>query len=148
MPRDDGERGVDPDLAARVAAIPASGQRWLKMALVSIGEFDGADGGVEAPRSPKRRPRLRAEEATPDVEDALPPRKAPADLEDVVSGRARLEDQLKNYPELADELDGLADIIDLLRDAGQARRRKGEEVLRELGLSQEQRGEPEEEEEA
>jgi hypothetical protein len=58
----------------------------------------------------------------------------PVDLEEVISGRVKLEDQLQEYPELQDELEGLGDVIDLLREAGQARRRKGEDVLRELGL--------------
>ena len=30
----DGESRIDPDLVARVSAIPGSGQRWLKTALV------------------------------------------------------------------------------------------------------------------
>ena len=43
-----------------------------------------------------------------------------------------LRDQLEAYPELSNELEGLADVIDLLREAGERRRRRGEEVLREL----------------
>jgi hypothetical protein len=125
--RDTGERGLDPDLVERLAEMPAQGQRWLKTALVTIRGFDDAD-------PPKEAVARVAPVARPAVED--PPRveRQPADLEDVISGKARLEDQLEAYPELAEELEGLSDVIDLLREAGQARRRKGEDVLRELGL--------------
>ena len=122
--RDSGERGLDPDLVERLAEMPAQGQRWLKTALVTIRGFDDADPPREAPAPVT----MRAVEEPPQVE------RPPADLEDVISGRARLEDQLEAYPELAEELEGLSDVIDLLREAGQARRRRGEDVLRELGL--------------
>ena len=122
--RDSGERGLDPDLIERLAEMPAQGQRWLKTALVTIRGFDDADppGKAVAPVAP------------PAVEEPQQVVRPPADLEDVISGKARLEDQLEAYPELAEELEGLSDVIDLLREAGQARRRKGEDVLRELGL--------------
>jgi len=122
--RESGERGLDPDLAARLAGMPEAGQRWLKTALVTIRGFDDSD----PPRERAARPRKVVEERPPQ------PDRRPADLEDVITGKARLEDQLEAYPELADELEGLSEVIDLLREAGQARRRKGEDVLRELGL--------------
>jgi hypothetical protein len=133
MQKDSGEWEIDPDLVARVAALPGAGQRWLKTALYTIHDFQ------DVPRSDRsqRRPRALLEAA----ETPPPPprrRRKPADLEEVVSGRARLEDQLEEYPELAEELDGLSDVIDLLREAGQARRKKGEDVLRELGLAREE----------
>jgi len=56
----------------------------------------------------------------------------PADLEDVITGKANLREQLEAYPELSNELEGLGDVIDLLREAGERRRRRGEEILREL----------------
>jgi len=125
MRRDSGEQGLDPDLVSRLAGIPAGGQRWLKTALVTIRDFEDAVRGDEPP------PRV----PEPVVEEEQPKRRAPVDLEEVISGRARLDEQLEAYPELADELEGLSDVIDLLREAGQARRRKGEDVLRELGLA-------------
>ena len=127
MKKDTGERGLDPDLVERLAEMPAQGQRWLKTALLTIRGFDDADPPREA-AAPVAPVAMRAVEEPPQVE------RAPADLEDVISGKARLEDQLEAYPELAEELEGLSDVIDLLREAGQARRRKGEDVLRELGL--------------
>lgn len=122
--RDSGERGLDPDLVERLAGMPAQGQRWLKTALATIRGFDDADPPSEAV----------ARVATPAADEPPQVARPPADLEDVISGKARLEDQLEAYPELAEELEGLSDVIDLLREAGQARRRKGEDVLRELGL--------------
>jgi hypothetical protein len=125
--RDGGDRGLDPDLIERLAEMPAQGQRWLKTVLVTIRGFDDADPPREAV-APVVPVAMQAVEEPPQVQ------RPPADLEDVISGKARLEDQLEAYPELAEELEGLSDVIDLLREAGQARRRKGEDVLRELGL--------------
>jgi hypothetical protein len=123
MMRDTGDRGLDPDLAARLSKLPLPGQRWLKTALITITDFDDSRYAAARPETtPAPQPEPEA------------PRRAPADLEDVISGRAKLEEQLEAYPELADELEGLSDVIDLLREAGRARRRKGEDVLRELGL--------------
>jgi hypothetical protein len=110
---------------ARLADMPEAGQRWLKTALVTIRDFDDS----EPAREPPPRPRKVVEEPPPQ------PQRAPANLDDVISGKARLDEQLEAYPELAEELEGLSDVIDLLREAGQARRRKGEDVLRELGLA-------------
>jgi len=36
----------------------------------------------------------------------------------------------EDYPELADELKGIGDIADLLRESGRERRRFGEEIMR------------------
>jgi hypothetical protein len=123
MQRDSSERGLDSDLAERLGDIPLSGQRWLKMALVMIPDL--ADTPAKEAPPPPPKPRR--------IEKPKKVRK-PVDLEEVISGRVKLEDQLQEYPELQDELEGLGDVIDLLREAGQARRRKGEDVLRELGL--------------
>jgi hypothetical protein len=133
--KDSGERGLDPDLVERLAEMPAQGQRWLKTALVTIRGFDDADPPREAV----------APAPVPVAEERAQLERRPADLEDVISGKARLEDQLEAYPELAEELEGLSDVIDLLREAGQARRRKGEDVLRELGLAPPERADEGEE---
>jgi hypothetical protein len=120
------EMEVDAELVSRVAAMPESGQRWLKTVLVTIKGFEDEveeEEPTPAPRKLKSR-------------DGRKKLRAPVDLEDVVSGRVRLDEQLEAYPELADELEGLTPVIDMLREAGQERRRKGEDVLRELGLKQ------------
>ena len=51
-------------------------------------------------------------------------------LDDLISGEAGAEE---SYPELADELKGIGDIADLLRESGRERRRFGEELMRLFG---------------
>ena len=63
------------------------------------------------------------------------PEASPAGLEDVITGKARLED-VDQYPELAGELEGLGEIIDMLRGLGESRRKRGEQILREEILGQ------------
>jgi hypothetical protein len=110
---------VDESLLVRVAALSPGGQRWLKTAIQAIGSSDVRE--KDEPVRPVRFPPKPRRLPTP-----------PANLEDVVTGKADLRDQLDAYPELANELDGLADVIDLLREAGSKRRKRGEDVLREL----------------
>jgi hypothetical protein len=122
-----GPSDVDPTLLVRVASMSRGSQRWLKTVLQTIQASD-LDAGEERERAepePMRRP---------------PPRlqRAPANLEDVITGKADLREQLESYPELSNELEGLAEVIDLLREAGERRRKRGEDVLREL-LEGEQR---------
>jgi hypothetical protein len=122
-----GASGIDDQLAARIVRMSGGSQRWLKTALQTIVANDEMlditdEVTEEAPRK----------EAPP----SEPRRKAP-DLEDVLSGKARLEDQLAEYPELAEEMEGLGDIIDLLREAGERRRKRGRDILREELLGEE-----------
>ncbi len=150
------ERGVeriDEQLGRRVASLSVGAQRWLKTALLAIrtteeisaGAEEEWDGGVETERP---APAEAGPEETPPSEEVAkveaedePPRGG-ADLEDVISGKVKLDDALADFPELADEMEGLADIIDMLREAGERRRRRGEEILREEILGDE----PEQEE--
>jgi hypothetical protein len=120
-----GTGDIDPSLLRRVAALSSGSQRWLKTTLQAV-RASGAeeDEGPDIEEQP--------------AEDARPARRPsklqapPADLEDVITGKADLREQLESYPELSNELEGLADVIDLLREAGERRRKKGEEILREL----------------
>jgi hypothetical protein len=114
-------------LVGRIARMSGGSQRWLKTALQTIAANDemldiSDEVAEEAPRK----------EPPP----AEPRRKAP-DLEDVLSGKVRLEDQLAEYPDLAEEMEGLGDIIDLLREAGERRRKRGRDILREELLGEE-----------
>lgn len=123
---------IDRVLLERVARLSRGSQRWLKTAVQVIRTMPSPAERDEyeeryVPPPPRRSSR-------PAVE---PERNAPSsDLEDAIMGRARLDDQLEAYPELAEELEGLGDIIDMLRQAGQARRKKGEDILREEILRQ------------
>jgi hypothetical protein len=60
----------------------------------------------------------------------------------VITGKAKLE-EAEQYPELAEELEGLGEIIDMLRGLGESRRKRGEQILREEILG----GKPADEEE-
>ncbi len=125
MERERSIKDIDESLAIRVAESSRGAQRWLKTALQTIAVTDLLDETAdEAPPRPiaraKRAPELPAPEEQP-----------PASLEDVITGKADLRDHLKAYPELREELDGLADVIDLLREAGETRRKRGEQILRE-----------------
>ena len=126
---------VDPSLLVRVSALSQSSQRWLKTTIQVIRSTDvGAVEEPEAAETPQRR-------------RPSPLQKRPANLEDVITGKADLREQLESYPELSNELEGLADVIDLLREAGDRRRKRGEEVLRELLEGEESQAEEEEGEE-
>jgi hypothetical protein len=113
---------VDELLVARVASLSVGSQRWLKTAIQAI---RSSEGGQEVEKEQPRTKRPRRLEA---------PRAArpPADLEDVITGKADLREHLEAYPELSKEFEGLADVIDLLRETGERRRRRGEDILREL----------------
>jgi hypothetical protein len=131
MPQDWGDE-IDRVLLERVARLSRGSQRWLKTAVQVIRTMPSPSERDEyeeryVPPAPRRR-------LAPAVE---PERAAPtSDLEDVIEGRAKLDDQLAAYPELAEELEGLGDIIDMLRQAGKERRKKGEDILREEILGQ------------
>ena len=127
---------VDPSLLVRVSSLSPGGQRWLKTAIQVIRSSDV--GSTEKPEKTAETP---------------PPRKPsrllqpPANLEDVITGKADLREQLESYPELSNELEGLADVIDLLREAGDRRRKRGEDILRELLEGEEEQPEEEQPEE-
>lgn len=127
-----GKSGLDPALAARLREMSVGGQRWLKTALLTITSNDQllvAEPAVAKPRRQRQEPPLEFRKEPPP---------APATLEDVVSGKANLRDHLEAFPELAEELDGLAEIIDLLRESGERKRKKGEEILREEILGEDE----------
>ena len=110
--------GLDDSLMQRVALLSRGGQRWLKTALQTIETLKG-EAETETHEEPKPNQQERRQ-------------LKPASLEDVITGKAKLQEQLEAYPELSNELEGLGDVIDLLREAGERRRRRGEEILREL----------------
>src|SRR5262245_61563531 len=110
-------RDIDESLVRRVSSLSHGEQRWLKLAIQAM----------------KTTESVPAEESEPLSQEPQEPRQLKAaNLEDVITGKANLRDQLEAYPELAGELEGLADVIDLLREAGERRRKKGEDILREL----------------
>lgn len=100
----------------RLASLSRGAQRWLKTALQAIAALEPEVEGREGERGPEP-PRGR--------------RRGAPDLDQVLRGEVDLRQEAEAYPELSQELEGLAEIIDLLREAGERRRRLGEEILRE-----------------
>jgi hypothetical protein len=116
------EPKIDRELLGRVASLTRGQQRWLRTVLQAILTMEPAarrPAGEERPR--------RAEPRPAEGEPAQERRRQ--DLDDLLSGEEVSEE---DYPELADELKGVGDIADLLRESGRARRRFGEEIMRLL----------------
>lgn len=98
-------------------------QRWLRTVIQSIFTM-GPPGEGHAREERQERPRGAPAREQPPSEQ--PRRKG---LDELLSGEGSLEEA---YPELAEELKGIADIVDLLKESGSARRRFGEELMRLL----------------
>jgi len=135
---------VDRELLGRVAALTPGQQRWLRTVLQSVFTMEtprkrrAEEESEERPQRRKRRP------AAPEAaEEPQEPRRR--GLEELISGEGGSEE---DFPELADELKGIADIADLLREGGRERRRFGDELMRLFeGGEEGSSGEDEEEEE-
>ncbi len=132
---------VDRELLGRVAALTPGQQRWLRTVLQSVFTMEtprNRRGEEEPEERPQRRKRRSA---APEAEEE-PRRRG---LEELLSGEKGSEE---DFPELADELKGIADIADLLREGGRERRRFGEELKHLFeGGEEGSSGEDEEEEE-
>ena len=133
------EPKVDSELLGRVAALTPAEQRWLRTVLQSVFTIDlpqkrGAD---EKPPESLRRAQPRTAES-----ETAPGRRRKG-LDELLSGEGASEEE---YPELADELKGIADVANLLREGGRERRRVGEEIMRLLEGSEEADSEDEEDE--
>jgi len=116
------EPKIDRELLGRVASLTRGQQRWLRTVLQSILTMEPEPGRP----AQEERPR-RAGPQTAEGEPAGEPRRQ--SLDDILSGEEVSEE---DYPELADELRGIADVADLLRESGRERRRFGEEIMRLL----------------
>jgi hypothetical protein len=132
---------VDRELLGRVAALTPGQQRWLRTVLQSVFTME-TPRKRRAEEEPEERPR-RAKPRPAAPEAAEEPRRR--GLEELLSGEGGSEE---DFPELADELKGIADIADLLREGGRERRRFGDELMRLFeGGEEGSSGEDEEEEE-
>ena len=133
------EPKVDRELLGRVAALTPGQQRWLRTVLQSILtlEAPGRQHAQEEPEARSRRAKPRA--AAPAPEE----KRRRKGLDELLSGESGSEEE---YPELADELKGIGDIADLLREGGRERRRFGEELMRLFEMGEGSSGEEKEEE--
>ena len=122
---------MDRELLGRVAALTPGQQRWLRTVLQSIFTMEAPPGrsarrAAEEAEMREERPR-QAKPKTAKPAPAEEPRRQ--GLDKLLSGEGAAEE----YPELADELKGIGDIADLLREGGRERRRFGEELMRLFG---------------
>ncbi len=132
------EPKVDRELLGRVAALTLGQQRWLRTVLQSILTLEAPGGqGDEGPEARPRRGKPRAAAPAPEEERR---RKG---LDELLRGESGSEEE---YPELADELKGIGDIADLLREGGRERRRFGEELMRLFEMGESSSAEEKEEE--
>ena len=144
---EDKTQNIDRQVLRRVAGSSRATQRWLKTALQTIRTMPPA--GEAAPQvrriQPKPEPEPAPElEPTSELEPTAEPEPGPPDLDDLLTGRRSLKEQLEARQELADELEELADVIGMLRELGQERRKKGESILGEDFLSPDDDEEPDE----
>ena len=121
---EDKTKNIDRQVLRSVAASSRATQRWLKTALQTIRTMPPA--GEAALRVRPARPDPAPD---PQPEPDAAPESRPPDLDDLLTGRRSLKEQLEARPELAEELEGLADVIGMLRELGQERRKKGEDIL-------------------
>ncbi len=134
---EDKTKDIDRQVLRRVAGSSRATQRWLKTALQTIRTMQPS--GEAAPQVRRAQPKPEPEPAPEsEPEPGLP------DLDDLLTGRRSLKEQLEARPELADELEELADVIGMLRELGQERRKKGESILGEDFLSPVDDEEPDE----
>jgi hypothetical protein len=128
---------VDPALLSRIATLSPGGQRWLKTAIHTMRTMPvGSENVTELPAEPppqlrRRRPGRTQTEKKP---------AGPPDMEDIITGKVDIK-ELDAYPELAEQMEGMGEVIDMLRGLGEARRKRGEQILREeiLGQTAEER---------
>ena len=129
---------MDRQLLGRVAALTSGQQRWLRTVLQSIFAMEAPAGQASREEAPERPRPAKPKTAKP--APAEEPRRQ--GLDKLLSGEGAAEE----YPELADELKGIGDIADLLREGGRERRRFGEELMRLFGSPEADAEEGEEDE--
>ena len=124
---DDKTQNIDSQVLRRVAGTSRATQRWLKTALQTIRTMPPAGEATLRVRPARPAPVADPE---PEPEPAPEPEPRAPDLDDLLTGRRSLKEHIEARPELAEELEGLADVIDMLRDLGRERRKEGEDILR------------------
>jgi hypothetical protein len=136
-------QNVDPALLSRIATLSPGGQRWLKTAIQTMRTMPvGTENVTELPAAPP--PQLRRRRPGRPQTDKKPA--GPPDMEDIITGKVDIK-ELDAYPELAEQMEGMGEVIDMLRGLGEARRKRGEQILREEILGQPAEEHPRDEDE-
>jgi hypothetical protein len=128
---------IDESLIRRLSDLSPGAQRWLKTAVQTMRTMPVGSEQIayddETPPQHLRR-NVAATKLPKRMQPVEPIEKletpAPPTLEDVITGKRKLE-EAEQYPELSEELEGLGEIIDMLRGLGESRRKRGEQILRE-----------------
>ena len=131
---------VDPALLSRIAQLSAGAQRWLKTAIVTMRTMPARSEDAESPTEMEIEvpPQLRKR--------PKPTAKRPPDMEDIITGKVDIK-ELDKYPELAEQLEGMGEVIDMLRGLGASRRKRGEQILRDEILGTKEDRQPTEDDE-
>jgi hypothetical protein len=123
---------IDPALLSRIAQLSPGSQRWLKTAIVTMRTMPVRaedDGELDVVVPPQLRRRAQA----PKQVESRPP-----DMEDIITGKVDIK-ELDKYPELAEQMEGMGEVIDMLRGLGESRRKRGEQILRDEILGGQER---------
>jgi hypothetical protein len=96
------------------------------MRTMPVGTENVTELPVEPPLQLRRRPGRQQTGKKP---------AGPPDMEDIITGKVDIK-ELDAYPELAEQMEGMGEVIDMLRGLGEARRKRGEQILREEILGQ------------
>lgn len=131
---------VDPALISRIAQLSPGSQRWLKTAIVTMRTMPARAEDAESPAEPRVEvpPQLRKRPKAP--------AKRPPDMEDIITGKVDIK-ELDKYPELAEQMEGMGEVIDMLRGLGESRRKRGEQILRDEILGTDEDRQPTEDDE-
>jgi hypothetical protein len=123
-----------------LVSLTRSEQRWLNTVLRAIRSIELAtEDEVTSPPPPPPAARPQAQpQAQPQAREEDEPKEEPREgtfsvaLEGLLNGDVTLDECLRQYPDLADELRAVSEVAELLRGTGQSYRRLGEEVLKGL----------------
>jgi hypothetical protein len=149
MARRQAPQNIDPALLSRIAELSPGGQRWLKTAIVTMRTMPARDVdagpppelSVEVPPQLRKRPKTAPQRQAPET-----PRQHLPDMEDIITGKVDIK-ELDKYPELAEQLEGMGEVIDMLRGLGESRRKRGEQILRDEVLGTQEDRQPTEDDE-
>ena len=121
---------MDGTLLRHLAGLSSGSQRWFRTTLQAIVTADLPDEEGEAKAEPsERRPAAAAGGPT---------------LDRAVGGEGDARREAREHADLPEELKGIAEIADLLRESGRQHRQMGDDILRQE-LEEDEEEEPRDE---